>query len=44
MKQNKIKKDLINNYFDLDFMSLTDSVVCKLEVDLVKWITDLSGR
>ena len=44
MKQNKIKKNLINNNLDLDHPSLTDSVVCKLEVDLIKWLTDLSGR
>ena len=44
MKQNKIAKELINNNFELDHLPLTDSVVCKLEVDLIKWLTDLSGR
>ena len=44
MKQNKIPKELINNNFELDHLPLTDSVVCKLEVDLIKWLTDLSGR
>ena len=36
--------ELINNNFDLDHLPLTDSVVCKLEVDLIKWLADLSGR
>ena len=44
MKQNKIAKALINNNFELDHLPLTDSVVCKLEVDLIKWLTDLSGK
>ena len=44
MKQNKTEKELINNNFDLDHLPLTDSVVCKLEVDLIKWLADLSGR
>ena len=44
MKQNKIAKELINNNFELDHLPLTDSIVCKLEVDLIKWLTDLSGR
>lgn len=35
---------MVNNNFDIDFLLSTDSIVCKLEVDLVKWLTDLSGR
>jgi len=44
MKQNKIDKSLINNNFDLDYFSPTESVICKLEVDLVKWLAELSGK
>ena len=44
MKQNNIEKDLKDKNFDLDYLSSIDSVVCKLEVDLVKWLADLSGK
>lgn len=44
MKQNKIEKNMINDNFEIDYLSSTESIVCKLEVDLVKWLTDLSGR
>ena len=42
MKNKKIESHSIN--LPSDYLSLLDSVICKVEVDLTKWLTDLSGR
>jgi len=42
MKNKKIKSHSIN--LPSDYLSLLDSVICKVEVDLTEWLTDLSGR
>jgi len=42
MKIKKSKRHSIN--LPSDYLSLLDSVVCKVEVDLTQWLTDLSGR
>ena len=42
MKIKKSKRHSIN--LPSDYLSLLDSVVCKVEVDLTEWLTDLSGR
>ena len=42
MKNKKIESHSIN--LPSDYLSLLDSVICKVEVDLTEWLTDLSGR
>ena len=42
MKNKKIESHSIN--LPSDYLSLLDSVICKVEVDLTGWLTDLSGR
>jgi len=42
MKEKKLESHSIN--LPSDFLSLLDSVVCKVEVDLTGWLSDLSGR
>ena len=42
MKIKNSKRHSIN--LPSDYLSLLDSVVCKVEVDLTQWLTDLSGR
>ena len=42
MKEKKLESHTIN--LPSDFLSLLDSVVCKVEVDLTGWLSDLSGR
>jgi len=41
MKQKKIESHPID--LPADYLSLLDSVICKVEVDLTKWLSDLSG-
>ena len=42
MKEKNLESHSIN--LPTDYLSLLDSVVCKVEVDLTGWLTDLSGR
>ena len=42
MKEKNIESHSIN--FPADYLSSFDSVICKVEVDLTGWLTDLSGR
>ncbi len=42
MKEKKIESHLID--LTSDSFSMLDSVVCKVEVDLASWLSDLSGR
>jgi len=42
MKEKKVESHSIN--LPEDYLSLLDSVICKVEVDLTGWLTDLSGR
>ncbi len=42
MNEKKINKSPIN--LNLDYISLLDPVVCKVEVDLAGWLHDLSGE
>jgi len=42
MKEKKIESHSIS--LPSDYLSLLDSVICKVEVDLTGWLTDLSGR
>jgi hypothetical protein len=44
MKQNKTKNDTIKKNIDQDCPVITETVVCKLEVDLIKWLADLSAK
>ena len=44
MKQNKIEKDTIKKNIDQDCLAITETVVCKLEEDLIKCLADLSGK
>lgn len=44
MKQNKTEYDTIKKNIDQDYLAITETVVCKLEVDLIKWLADLSGK
>tara|TARA_B110000037_G_scaffold91891_1_gene108402 strand:- start:435 stop:785 length:351 start_codon:yes stop_codon:yes gene_type:complete len=41
MKEKKIESHPID--LPADYLSLLDSVICKVEVDLAKWLSDLSG-
>ena len=43
MTQNKTTLPSIINNLELDHSSLMDSIICKVEVDLVGWLADLSG-
>ena len=42
MKEKKIESHSIN--LPTDYLSLLESFVCKVEVDLTGWLSDLSGR
>ena len=42
MKEKKLESHSIN--LPSDYLSLLDSVICKVEVDLTGWLSDLSGR
>jgi len=42
MKEKKVESHSIS--LPSDYLSLLDSVICKVEVDLTGWLTDLSGR
>ena len=42
MKEKKIESYSID--LPVDYLSLLDSVICKVEVDLASWLSDLSGR
>ena len=42
MKNKNFESHSIN--LPSDYLSLLDSVVCKVEVDLTGWLRDLSGR
>ena len=42
MKIKKSKRHSIS--LPSDYLSWLDSVVCKVEVDLTEWLSDLSGR
>ena len=42
MNEKKIENHLVD--LPTDYLSLVDSVVCKVEVDLTGWICNLSGR
>ena len=42
MKEKKLESHSIN--LPADYLSLLDSVVCKVELDLDSWLSDLSGR
>ena len=42
MKEKKIESHSID--LPVDYLSLLDSVICKVEVDLASWLSDLSGR
>ena len=42
MKNKKLERHSIN--LPSDYLSLLDSVICKVEVDLTGWLSDLSGR
>ena len=44
MKQNKTENDTIKKNIDQDCPVITETVVCKLEVDLIRWLADLSGK
>ena len=44
MKQNKTENDTIKKNIDQDYLAITETVVCKLEVDLIKWLADLSAK
>lgn len=43
MTQNKTTLPSIINNLELDHLTLMDSIICKVEVDLVGWLADLSG-
>jgi len=42
MKEKNTESHSIN--YPADYLSSFDSVICKVEVDLTGWLTDLSGR
>ena len=42
MKEKKIESHLLD--LPADYLSLLDSVICKVEVDLAGWVCNLSGR
>ncbi|MDA9211288.1 hypothetical protein N9O74_04025 [Methylophilaceae bacterium] len=42
MKEKKIESHSIN--LSADHLSILDSVICKVEVDLTGWLSDLSGQ
>ena len=42
MKEKKLESHSIN--LPSDYLSLIDSVICKVELDLTGWLSDLSGH